>query len=1452
MRNKNVTSVFRKKMYKSGKMLVIAGSVSIIGVTSFIQQAQADVSQDNGVVVATTANQSNPDVTTVDKSLTTDEKTATAADTSTDEKTATAADASTDEKTETVADTSTDEKTETVADTSINEKPATAADASTDEKAAKAIVDTSDNNSTTVSDEDVNSSAQKSQTVDNSSKTNDTTAKLSAHSKNLKTIDDKTYYYDDDGQVKKNFATVIDGKVLYFDKDTGALANTNDYQFLEGLTSENNNYTEHNASVGTSSDNYTNVDGYLTADSWYRPKDILVNGQNWESSKDNDLRPLLMTWWPDKATQVNYLNAMKYLDSTETVYTVDDSQDDLNKAAQNIQVNIEEKISREGQTQWLKNDISKFVDSQPNWNIASESKGTDHLQGGALLYVNSDKTPNANSDYRILNRTPTNQTGTPLYTTDPTQGGYDFLLANDVDNSNPVVQAEQLNWMYYLLNFGSITNNDADANFDSIRVDAVDNVDADLLQIAADYFKAAYGVDKSDAISNQHVSILEDWSDNDAEYVKDNGNNQLSMDNKLRLSLKYSLTMPPVDQYGNKRSGLEPFLTNSLVNRTNDSTDNIAQPNYSFVRAHDSEVQTVIAEIIKQRIDPDADGLSPTMEQLTEAFKIYNADQLKTTKEFTQYNIPSTYATILTNKDTVPRVYYGDMYTDDGQYMSTKSLYYDAIDTLLKSRIKYVSGGQTMSMKYMQGDDSMAADSYRGILTSVRYGKGAMTATDAGTSETRTQGIAVIESNNPDLKLSSTDQVVVDMGLAHKNQAYRPALLTTKEGIATYVSDSDVSQSLIRYTDSNGQLIFNSSDIQGTANPQVSGYLAVWVPVGASDTQDARTENSTEATTDGQTLHSNAALDSQVIYESFSNFQSTPTTEAEYANVQIANNTDLYKSWGVTNFEFPPQYRSSTDNSFLDSIIQNGYAFTDRYDLGFNTPTKYGTVDQLRTAIKALHATGIQAMADWVPDQIYNLTGKEVVAVQRVNNSGIYNQDSVMNKTLYASQTVGGGEYQARYGGEFLDEIKKLYPSLFEKNQISTGVPMDPSEKIKEWSAKYFNGTNIQGRGAYYVLKDWATNEYFKVSTSSNSSVFLPKQLTNQEANTGFISTDAGMTYYSTSGYQAKNTFIQDDKSNWYYFDENGYMTYGFQKVSDNNYYFLPNGIELQDAILEDSKGNVYYFNQHGKQAVDGYYMLANKTWRYFDKNGAMANAGLTTVTVDGQDHIQYFDKNGIQVKGTSVEDADGKLRYFDTDSGDMVTNRFGENTDGTWSYFGADGIAVTGVQTISGQKLFFDANGQQVKGKEATDKKGRMHYYDANSGEMITNRFEKLSDGSWAYFNKKGNVVTGEQVIKGQHLFFESNGSQVKGREYMTTDGKMRYYDADSGEMITNRFERISDGSWAYFSANGVAVTGEQNINGQQLYFDASGRQIKGAAVTQADGSQKYYDANSGELIKS
>ena len=63
---------------------------------------------------------------------------------------------------------------------------------------------------------------------------------------------------------------------------------------------------------------------------------------------------------------------------------------------------------------------------------------------------------------------------------------------------------------------------DKDANFDGIRVDAVDNVDADLLQVYTNYFRAAFGVDKSEANALAHISILEAWDLNDNAYNQKN------------------------------------------------------------------------------------------------------------------------------------------------------------------------------------------------------------------------------------------------------------------------------------------------------------------------------------------------------------------------------------------------------------------------------------------------------------------------------------------------------------------------------------------------------------------------------------------------------------------------------------------------------------------------------------------------------------------------------------------------------------------------------------------------------------------------------------------------------------------------------------------------------------------------------------------------------------------
>ena len=635
----------------------------------------------------------------------------------------------------------------------------------------------------------------------------------------LETVDGKTYYVDANGQRLKNYSTVIDGKTYYFDGQTGQAQTDLPKTGQDNQQNVPDSYAANNQAYSNEASSFEAVDNYLTADSWYRPRKILKNGQSWQASSEGDLRPILMTWWPDVATKAAYANFWAKEGLISGSYRQNSAN--LDAATQNIQAAIEKKIAAEGNTNWLRDKMSQFVKSQNQWNSASEDKtdypNQDHLQGGALLFSNSDATPQANSDWRLLNRNPTNQTGQQKYFK-TNYAGYELLLANDVDNSNPIVQAEQLNQFHYLMNWGEIVMNDKDANFDGVRVDAVDNVDADLLQIQRDYYKARYGTDQNEKNAIDHLSILEAWSGNDNDYVKDQNNFSLSIDNDQRSYMLAAFANP-----ANKRGNyLGQLATVGLKNRTgNNNSDPV--PNYVFIRAHDSEVQTRIAKIIREKLGKtNADGLTNlTLDDLNKAFDIYNQDMNSVDKQYYPNNLPMAYAWMLQNKDTVTRVYYGDMYTDNGQYMETKTPFYNAIEALLKGRIKYVAGGQAVG--YNQ---------WNRVLTSVRYGKGANSINDAGDATTRNSGMALLINNQPNFRANSN--ITLNMGAAHRNQAYRPLLLSTQNGTATYLNDSDVNSSQYKYTDGQGRLTFNASELRGVSNVQVSGMIQVWVPVGAA------------------------------------------------------------------------------------------------------------------------------------------------------------------------------------------------------------------------------------------------------------------------------------------------------------------------------------------------------------------------------------------------------------------------------------------------------------------------------------------------------------------------------------------------------------------------------------------------------------------------------------------
>ncbi len=1316
-------------------------------------------------------------------------------------------------------------------DTTATTNPATST--VTDKQASPSITDANSQATPTATD------TTPSVPSDSQSRIENDRPATSASTDHIQTEDGKSYYVTDYGNRRKNYLLEDGDKTYYFGRDGARVDQT-----VSPVLDENapvTTYAQGNRLVNTDEKSIEAVDTFLTADSWYRPKAILTNGTTWTDSSENDLRPLLMVWWPDTTTQVAYLDFMKKTGlGATTSYSVSSDSATLNKAAQEVQAKIEQRISSEGNTQWLRTAMSDFVKTQNQWNINSENKGNDHLQGGQLVFENAQgktagRTDYANSNYRLLNRTPTNQTGTPKYFDDRSLGGNEFLLANDIDNSNPAVQAEQLNWLHYIMNIGSIMANDSSANFDGVRVDALDNVDADLLQIASDYFKQAYGVDDSQAKAIAHLSIFEGWSYNDPLYNKDHKGAQLAIDNHLREALVNRFLWSP----GSRSLDMKVLMTNSLSPRNAEAKNTERTANYLFVRAHDSEVQSVIQTIVQQNINSSVTGYRMTLDEIKQAFKIYNEDMKKTDKRYTQYNIPAAYAFMLTNKDTVTRVYYGDVFTDDGHYMAEKSPYYDALDALMKARVKYVAGGQDMTVQTVGSGD---------LLTSVRYGKGANSVSDQGTNDTRTQGMVLLMSNNTQLNLGGNTHTVA-MGAAHKNQAYRPVLLSRADGLSVYNTDQEVPSHLIKYTDSNGNLTFTASDIFGVANPQVSGYLAVWVPVGASDNQDARTKATDTKNSSGLVYESNAALDSQLIFEGFSNFQAFAENESQYMNKIIPQKIDLLKSWGVTSFEMPPQYVSSKDGTFLDSVIDNGYAFSDRYDIALSGNNKYGSLDDLLNAIRALHAGGMSVMADWVPDQIYSLPGKEVVTASRADGYGNPRSGANIYHSAYVANTkTDGTDYQGQYGGKYLDELKAKYPAIFERVQISNGKQMPTDEKITQWSAKYFNGSNILGRGAGYVLKDQSTGNYFDTSADK---LLLPQALRKTDGS-GFAAQDNKVIYRFSDGKQAKSQFVTVD-GNSYYFDQNGYMATGKQTINGKQYYFLANGVQVRQTFRQEKDGSLYYYALDGAMVINQFFD--------FDSTRTLVRAFTTTgkmVTglLNWGGGTYYFDKeNGFQAKDKIIRFADGSLRYFLPDSGNLGRNIFAQDQGtGVWYYFGNDGRAVTGAQTIKGQKLYFDKTGAQIKGQLVFDNgKSTPRYYEANSGSLLTNSWYSPGDNVWYYFGADGNALTGLQTIRGQRVLFASTGVQIKGA-MVTLNGKTYQTDANSGSLLTNTFVSDQTGNWYYLGGDGAAVTGQRTINGQSLYFYSDGRQAKGTLVESGASWAKqirYYDANSGELFR-
>ena len=912
----------------------------------------------------------------------------------------------------------------------------------------------------------------------------------------LVTINNRLYYFDDQGKEISNQFRTIYGNTYYFGNDSAAVTgqqtidgkvyNFSKYGHLLGnrygkiengklniYSLADNSLIKtveagpwENMAYSMDSNSINNIDGYISYTGWYRPYGTSQDGKTWYPTTVADWRPILMYVWPSKDVQAKFIQYFVnhgYENSNYglTTGSVKDLSENtasikLNEVAQNLRYVIEQHIVAAKSTSQLANDINNFITTIPELSASSE------LPYGQVIFVNNDNTSYADSKYRLMSRTINNQTGND---NDNSDNGYEFLTGIDIANSNPVVQAENLNWEYFLLNYGKLMGYNPDGNFDGFRIDAADHIDADVLDQTGQLMDDMYHMKGNPQNANNHLSYNEGYRSSAARMLNKKGNPQLYMD-------YVGSTLGNVLGRANNRDTISNLVTGSIVNRQNDVTENEATPNWSYVTNHDSR-----ANLINGLISKDHPGAYKA-EYANQAWQEFYADQKKTDKQYAQYNVPAQYAILLSNKDTVPQIYYGDLYNETAQYMQEKSIYYDAITTLMKARKQFVSGGQTMTK---------LSDN---LIASVRYGKGVTNANSEGTdSLSRTSGMAVIVGNNPQM---AEQTISINMGRAHANEQYRNLLDTTDNGL-TYNADGAENPETLT-TDDNGIL---KVTVKGYSNPYVSGYLGVWVPV-VSGNQDVTTNAATVSADSNKIFESNAALDSHMIYQDFSLYQPEPTSTENHAYNTIAQNAELFNNLGITDFWMAPPYTQYSESRYND-----GYSVTDRYNLGTNAnPTKYGSGEELANAIAALHSAGLKVQVDIVMNQMIGLPGQEAVTVTRADNRGI--QTYVNGKTyanqMYFAYTTGGGNGQETYGGKYLSELQSKYPDLFTTRAISTGVAPDPTTRITKWSAKYENGTSLQNIGIGLAVK-LPNGEYAYLRSSDNKAfnTTLPETMSSAD-----------------------------------------------------------------------------------------------------------------------------------------------------------------------------------------------------------------------------------------------------------------------------------------------------------------------------------------------------------------
>ena len=494
-----------------------------------------------------------------------------------------------------------------------------------------------------------------------------------------------------------------------------------------------------------------------------------------------------------------------------------------------------------------------------------------------------------------------------------------------------------------------------------------------------------------------------------------------------------------------------------------------------------------------------------------------------------------------------------------------------------------------------------------------------------------------------------------------------------------------------------------------------------------------------------------------------------------------------------------------------------------------NSETTHSEVSASPEVVEKTVVTGGQYTSDDQGNWYYVKDGKALTGLQTIDYVDVY-FDADGKQVKDDTRQIDGSTYH------FAKDSGQITRNAFASDKMGNWYYFGPDGKaltgkqIVDNFTLYFYPNGVQAKDAFVIL----------------------------DGNTYYFQKD--------SGQLVSNRYWSDDEGNWYYSDKDGRLLIGAQTVDFINVYFYDDGVQVKGDFAPnghyydkdtgalvtnryvEKDGKWYYVNDKGdklvgQQTVDGVEV-------YFNKDGVQAKGIFANA-----DH--FYDKDtGAAVRDQIVE-VDGKRYYVGPDgrkvySGTHIVHgeevnlivgdghqAFGEFTghgdsgdyigfdgkkvtkagfvrtkDNHWYYLDGKGGKLVSVQVIDGELYYFGLPtrkyyyGMQSRGEliyahysDLTPYRTHIYYLNESTGAALKNQYHEW-EGSWYYFGPNWYALTGEQTIDNVPVYFHSNGKQAKG-ELVTVDGKIHYYDANSGARLSN-----------------IDIT----IKGQTYHFDADG----------------------------